>query len=471
LHQAALPGGDLPDGQDASLQGGHEAEWEALVSRPEWRLACRVAASKGLSRSERLPRFLLYVCEQYLLGRVHEITEQRIGIQVFNRPSDYNPGEDNIVRSYARLLRKRLDLYFEGEGSGETMRIVIPRGGYVPVFQGVPQSEALIAAPSRANIAPNAAAASDSVLPGIADKLDDMASKTAGAWSTRRFAWSSTLVGLATGMLIATAGWLGLHALQAQKERGPADVVWRQLFQRNRNTLIVPSDSGLGVLQNLSGHLVGIEEYANGTYLSGMELPSGLDARNRNDLGRESYTSIVSLGIASSLAQLPEFVANRTQIRYARNMTTEDMRNSNVILLGSKYTNPWVSLFEKRLCFRLEYTQRVDESYVLNESPTGSEEKIYRNGTGSDPNHTYGSIAYLSSLDGTGHVLIIQGLNMAATQAAANILFHARAIEPVLGQATLPDGGLRSFELLVESTNIGASAPAAQIIATRIYPQ
>src|ERR1700753_424789 len=109
-----------------------------LSERPEWKLACRVAASKGLSKSDLLPKFLQYVCEQQLLGNSHEITEQRIGTQIFNRAPDYNPGEDNIVRSYARLLRKRLDEYFEGEGRDEPMRIVIPRGGYVPVFQQEP---------------------------------------------------------------------------------------------------------------------------------------------------------------------------------------------------------------------------------------------------------------------------------------------------------------------------------------------
>src|SRR5580658_4421716 len=120
---------------EATLGNHQERVWEELLSRQEWQLACRVAASKGLSKSERLPQFLLYVCELQLLGRAHEITEQRIGTQIFNRPANYNPGEDNIVRSYARLLRKRLDVYFEGEGREESMRIMIPRGAYVPVFR------------------------------------------------------------------------------------------------------------------------------------------------------------------------------------------------------------------------------------------------------------------------------------------------------------------------------------------------
>ncbi len=110
-------------------------ENERLHSRPEWQLALRVASSKGLSKSDLMPKFLLYVCEQRLLENIQDITEQRIGTQIFNRATDYNPGEDNIVRSYARMLRKRLDEYFEGEGQDEPIRIVIPRGGYVPVFK------------------------------------------------------------------------------------------------------------------------------------------------------------------------------------------------------------------------------------------------------------------------------------------------------------------------------------------------
>jgi hypothetical protein len=134
------------------------ADREELLAAPEWELACRVAASQGLSKSELLPGFLLYVCREYLLGRAHEISEQRIGIRVFNRPPGYNPGEDNIVRSYARLLRKRLDAYFANEGSSEPLRITIERGGYVPTFQGnrTPALPAVEFQPSTADDVPSA---------------------------------------------------------------------------------------------------------------------------------------------------------------------------------------------------------------------------------------------------------------------------------------------------------------------------
>jgi hypothetical protein len=476
---------------DETNAGNHRAmAWEELLSRQEWQLACRVAASKGLSKSERLPQFLLYVCELHLLGRAHEITEQRIGTQIFNRPANYNPGEDNIVRSYARLLRKRLEAYFEGDGSDEPMRIVIPRGGYIPVFQSPPQVLGEVPEPPSTvryppdggkidseeidseqteSLIPDAAIsrALSSMSPAVRGERNP-ADNTPASWRRAGF---SGLVGLTIGVLLTAAGWFAAQAVQTNKEQEPAHAVWEQLFQRNRNTLIVPTDSGLGILQNLTGHLVNIEEYASGSYLSDMHLPPGLDERNLNDLRRERYTSVVSLNITSVLTRLPEFIANRTQVRYARSITAEDIKNSNVILLGSKHTNPWVSLFEARLNFKLEYTPDVDEQYVLNEHPIGAEQKFYRNSTETTSNHTYGAIAYLPSLDGVGHVMIIQGLNMAATQAAADTLFDAAVIKPVLQQATLPNGTLRPFELLVETTSIGATAPGARLVATRIWPQ
>jgi hypothetical protein len=469
---------ELPQMPGTHGETQREKEADSLLFLPEWQLACRVAASKGFNRSELLSQFLLYVCEQQLLGKTNEITEHRIGIQIFNRPMDYNPGEDNIVRSYARLLRKRLDAYFAGEGVDEPMRLAIPRGGYVPIFQCITSIGGSIQTPLSIvhssqdlnQIGMTPSGCKESVETPAFSYTEKITRPTSSHSWLSLPVWLSGSAGLVAGILIALAVLSGLHSLQLHQAQEPAHAIWVQLFQPNRNTLIVPSDSGLGILQNLTGHLVNVEEYASGLYLSEMRFPSEFDPRNFNDLRRERYTSVVSLNITSMLMRLPEVIANRVQVRYARGVTAEDIKNANVILLGSKHTNPWVSLFEKRLNFRLEYTPNVDESYVLNEHPAGAEQNIYRNNTAANANHTYGAIAYLPSLDGTGHVLIVQGLNMAATQAAADLLFNADAIKPVLQQATLPDGSLRSFEVLIETTSVGATAPGAQLIATRIYP-
>jgi hypothetical protein len=441
---------------------------EDPLPREEWQLALRIVSSKGFCKSELLQKFLLYVCEQQLMGNTHEITEQRIGTQIFNRTTDYNPGEDNIVRSYARLLRKRLDKYFEGEGLEEPLRVDIPRGGYVPVFVrgfGVQEPVSELSRHSgvgKTELGRHSDKAEDE--PEVAAEIRHITSRT--RWQP---AWLSMFAGLLAGVLLASAGWIGTRMLQEKGAQEPAHRVWMQLFQRNRTTLIVPADSGLGILQNLTGQLVTLEEYANGTYLSDAKSLPGLGLENLNDLRRQRYTSVVDLNITAMLAQLPESAGSQSEIRYARSITTDDLKNSNAILLGSTHTNPWVSLFEKNLNFKLEYMPEVDRSFVLNEHPVGAEQMRYVNGTGM-ANRTYGAIDYLPSLDETGHVLIIQGLNMAATQAAADILFSSEEMKPILKQVVRPDGSVKSFELLVETSSIGATAPGAQIIATRFYP-
>jgi hypothetical protein len=439
-----------------------DTEREDLLLREEWQLALRIAASKGFCKSDLLQKFLLYVCEQQLMGSTHEITEQRIGTQIFNRTTDYNPGEDNIVRSYARLLRKRLEKYFEGEGCEEPMRVTIPRGGYVPVFH----RDAGVQEPVSKLSSLTAVAKSE---PEVRSSKVESAPEVRHVASGGRWqpAWLWIFVGVLVGVLLTAAG---VRMMQEKRAQGPAHLVWMQLFQRNRITLIVPADSGLGILQNLTGQLVGLEEYANGTYLSDVKSLPGLGLENLNDLRHQRYTSVVDLNITAMLAQLPESAESQSEIRYARSITTEDLKSSNAILLGSTHTNPWVSLFEKSLNFKLEYMPEVDQSFVLNEHPIGAEQKRYVNGTAGTANRTYGAIDYLPSLDGTGHVLIIQGLNMAATQAAADTLFSSEEMKPILKQAVRPDGSVKSFELLVETSSIGATAPGAQIIATRFYP-
>jgi hypothetical protein len=105
------------------------------ISDDRWGLVERVLGSTIFEKSPRLRSFLRYICECELGGRREEINEHSIGVHVFSRAASYNPGDDSIVRSQARFLRQRLEEYFRGEGEREPLRIVIPKGSYVPFFE------------------------------------------------------------------------------------------------------------------------------------------------------------------------------------------------------------------------------------------------------------------------------------------------------------------------------------------------
>ena len=101
---------------------------------PQWELVKRIAASRGFERSSLLTNFLLFACHRALSGEAATINEQQIGVHVFGRQAEFNRTDDNIVRDYARMLRRRIDDYFRNEGRDEPLIVHIPRGGYVPLF-------------------------------------------------------------------------------------------------------------------------------------------------------------------------------------------------------------------------------------------------------------------------------------------------------------------------------------------------
>jgi adenylate cyclase len=53
---------------------------------------------------------------------------------VFQRPPDYDPKVDPIVRVQAGRLRSKLGEYYATEGAHDSVVIQIPKGAYVPVF-------------------------------------------------------------------------------------------------------------------------------------------------------------------------------------------------------------------------------------------------------------------------------------------------------------------------------------------------
>src|SRR5215471_4621816 len=100
----------------------------------------RVLASPGFSRNERLSRFLRFVVEQHLAGRDAEIKESLIAVEVLGRNPDHDPRQDSIVRTEAARLRARLSEYYLGEGKRDSVVIELPKGGYVPVIRGEPET-------------------------------------------------------------------------------------------------------------------------------------------------------------------------------------------------------------------------------------------------------------------------------------------------------------------------------------------
>ena len=95
-----------------------------------------ILASPAFAGIERPSRFLRHVVEGALQGQTDALKETLLGIHVFGREASWDPRTDPIVRQEAARLRKRLARYYETESP--EVRIELPVGSYVPVFQRVP---------------------------------------------------------------------------------------------------------------------------------------------------------------------------------------------------------------------------------------------------------------------------------------------------------------------------------------------
>jgi hypothetical protein len=450
----------LPKTSINSSTFSSDAEWQQshLTDDPRWQLAQRIAASTSFSRSALLSKFLLYVCERALLGKTDEISEHQIGVHVFGRRPGYSPGEDNIVRNYARQLRQRLDHYFADEGRNEELRLSIPRGKYVPVF--APGKAATAASQILEPAPPSYEDAAEPLTDAAASEVPAAAQPATRLWL---LFWAALLL-LPVGAAVLWT--LFPHAVHPSADS--SHVLWTQLFDTAHQTFLVPSDDGIVMIQNLTHHSVSLSEYVNRDYLS-VKSPYKIDAANMTDLDAQRYTSVADLDTVLKFSRLREATSDHFSVRYARELHMEDLKDANAILLGSSFSNPWVELFEKNLNFEFNYQPRPNESVILNRHPASGELPVYANDAAGPSHRTYGVIALVPNLNDTGWVLIVEGLTMAGTQAAADVLFNRDAMRPILGRARAANGQLKPFEVLIETRSFGSNSPQASIIASRIH--
>lgn len=97
-----------------------------------------ILGSQTFARSERLRAFLRFVVEMEQLGLAHQLKGYTIGIDVFSRDESFDPGADPLVRVQAGKLRRLLNQYYADEGRHEPLRIRIPLGCYVPIYEWAP---------------------------------------------------------------------------------------------------------------------------------------------------------------------------------------------------------------------------------------------------------------------------------------------------------------------------------------------
>ena len=429
-----------------------------LEANPKWLLVQRIVASPGFANSPRLSAFFQYVSKHSLRGDSASLSERSIGEAVFERPPGYDPRDDNIVRSHASRLRLRLQDYFEEEGAAEPLRVTIPRGSYVPLFE--PAASALVLDPPQSFDAPR---------PPPESAAPESAAPLLSSWASRRTVFSVAAIALLAAGIVAPSILLYRNYFPAWSAT-PSHKLWSQLFRADQQTIIVPADSSLVIARLLVGHPIRLQDYAGGMYRQVIDCTKPCDLSMVKTVEEFRYTSMSDLEFAAKVSHLPEAIPSRTEIRFARDLELKDLKESNLILAGSQEADPWLSAILPEMNFVVQDDPAAGPLRVENRNPKPGERSEYLYDPHDAQGHGLATIAFLPNLKDTGSLLVVQGFSFAGTQAAAEFVTNGRDLDALFPAYAGNRSKLPHFEILLATTEVNGMASRPTPLAVHIEP-
>jgi hypothetical protein len=409
----------------------HHLEDAQFEGDLRWELVQRVVESPYLIGSARLRDFLLHVTACAIREAPEEATEQQIGIQVFQRSPGFNSSEDSIVRSQARLLRRKLAAYFKAEGASEPLIIEIPKGHYLPVF--LPSQRVGF---DRESSDEDVEEINEASVSGLAR------GKKVARWR----GWV-TVAGL--GLVLMFCLCLSV-ALRWQKQAAvvkPVKQLWAPFLVGDPPLVIYSNALFVGDAKN------GMRYAAN----------DGSDAHSAELV--DSYTGVGELISVHELTRMfdrrgAEFLLKRSPL-----VTWDEARSRNLIFIGSVAENGSLKLLPSTQDFTL--TATADAAGIINHHPRPGEPQVYLR-----PEHPltkdYAVIALLPGVQADHKTFIFSGLTTLGTQAAVEY-----ALEPATAAELMRQVGfgkkVHNFEALLEVNIRGGVPLQPQLVSIRIH--
>lgn len=449
------------------------------ISMAERRQALRDAlASTPFRRSVRLRRLLSYVVERVLEGDDTSLSEQKIGMAVFERRASYDTGADNIVRVNATELRKRLEAFYADEGASAPVLIKVPRGSYKPTFHrrapeaaDVPLSERIAEEPEAVTTAGPYSEPGPKLWQTSSEEQPVLPLKTVGV---RRLLLPLVSVLLMIALSFGAVQTVRLHLLSRQiapwRNGRISTQFWQNFFAPNQTTTIVLADTSFALAQDLSNYQLTLDDYLRQGYRQGSGI-SSLSA-----LDETTKQRVVAMMASRNSGSIADFVTARhilalnpvspaLHIQFARDFSGEALRQDSTILIGSTRSNPWVEPFQEKLFYRMQASPVGSNIEVHVTRPTANEKASYS--TSAAPNRTDGFciVAFLPSLNGEGKTLIIAGTDSQATEAGGDFMVQENTLE--LLEGLLPGFTRQPFQVLLKTSRVVGSPLSTSVLSIR----
>lgn len=384
-----------------------------------------VLNSRTFSRAEQLRSLLEYLCRAEAEGRQKELTEYVIGRDVLGRPEDYSPGEDSSVRTRAYELRHKLEKLYHLEARDAPIRIVLPKGTYIPQYERAPLP------------APSESANLTEPLPGASVLLQEKAARPRWVWAV-----------LALSAALAAAGLsLSMRAVSRAPQVDPiVSEAWGPLAKPDANVLISVA-TPLHLTVGPEGH----KAYGSPTYPAPPEaypiwrqyrpLPAGAK------LGLVFTDNVLGFGTMNAVLQTTTTLRTMGvsyQVLPERVAPMSTFRGRNVILFGAPVDSDAVTRTHESLPLVVDYEPSVQE-FVIRDRKSGRIKVPQKDAQG-DFREVYGLITVLNNREsnqGKLGMVAFSGITSAGTQGAAEYFSSANALQDL--EARFRRDGISGF--------------------------
>jgi hypothetical protein len=335
-----------------------------------------------------------------IAGTPETLKEYTIGVEALGRKADFDPKIDPIVRVQSHRLRLKLKEYYDLEGSHDPILIQIPKGHYMPTFEAVTAS--------KADLDRVSALETDIGIPGTVHegkhKADFKEVQTA-AGDRRLAVFRRAAIGLAVivtvAVLLAIGYWAGNmraktaggaeatlsgSAADSSKTPDPVRKFWATFLGNDSAPVIAYTDAifllddsndlfrfrqgasdGRGAL--VDSHLA--RQFASNPSL--VAMAGQLYYEN-------GYTGTGELESVGMLAELLGRMGVNPTIKTSRDITPDDLKQHNVILLGSPFQNVAVAQLLPAGDFTFKNPDARHEQWraqIVNANPLGNELTAY----------------------------------------------------------------------------------------------
>lgn len=423
----------------------------------------RILDSKYFTHSPKKTSFLEFVSEQAFVGNGDKLNEYLIGVEVYDRGVDFNPQKDPIVRVQAHEIRRLLKKYYDEDGKHSPVRLELPSGHYVPIFNrnAAPETDFddLLKAP--VTVAPV-------VLEGDATPNRLLLAVTI----------ILTFVCIALAAL-ALSNWSARRALQSQLQAGTLpeslDWFWHPFLPPAEPPLVtIPNHPLLRAAHDGDSP----QTLASGHDIPKSSLPEFRDTIHFRELKRflfvPSLTDFTSVGETLGVVNLCEMfstVGQKCRVQQSRLVNLDEIKGDNAILLGGN--QPWSG----RVFLNVEGFH-FQGGVILNSNPQPGEKAVYKPEFDSVTNQLtrdYAVVLMLPNESREKRVLLIYGIYTQGSQAAIEYLTNPESMAELRKalQNLSPDHKTIPpyFQLLITTTVENAVPGKSSLVALRIIPR